>query len=849
MPASADEATIYGASCAAEPGGGSHKGVLQYSITNTSPYTKFYQVSVGPHGDSGKEVPANSTRTFDLKGIPDGIHRAEVRFGSFTVVAARDGLRFECVSTQISWGSPQRCDAFDRQGLTVTVRNRGPRTRRYKLEIYSENGELAHASGNIDILSFDLQPISLQGIPTGRNEAVLLEDGAVIASRDFVFDACARPSTVTWGSPGNCDNNDNRGLIATVSNNGLASDYVLNIVALNGERIHWTLNQRIDAGARQEILLNGIPPGDTYDAQILENGRVISRQRVVFDACIRPSTVSWGEPESCDNNDKRSLTATVSNNGLASDYILNIVAPNREQIHRTDNQRIGAGLQQDVVLDGIPSGDDYEAQILENGRVISRQQITFLPCSPIISWNPAYCDSNDNGGLVVDIENYGSDQAYKLGVYDSIGQETHATGFFSFVEDDRGFIELEGIPTGTRFEARLLTENNSVPIATRSVYFESCTEARLPYRMNVLSLTYLPRDPANPDLWDQSRRPLSRHSVERYDDLIVAIRAGEQLVIDSMEQGSTSLRGSGQRSLDYNIVNEITYDRFPPVNRLAPVNGAFRPDYHEILQTDAAASLGEADLCNYINRNNITEVWIWTDHDTVTEPIESQMSSPFGRPRLDISNSGGAGDFLPHCNHTYVMYNYNFTRDVGSPIHNHLHQIENMLGYSPFYEVGTPARETDRRLFDWEGREDTDDPFNSLRYRIVRNSWATACGDAHWLPTSIRDPQYRRVRNLPGDDTRTGNILEYDYDNESGMADIERFNRCSNWNPQNTGRQERVSCRDWNCNESDYYVWWMQRIPGDQNGLNFDGRPLRNWWTVFADFDSVVDEPSILLED
>jgi hypothetical protein len=54
---------------------------------------------------------------------------------------------------------------------------------------------------------------------------------------------------------------------------------------------------------------------------------------------------------------------------------------------------------------------------------------------------------------------------------------------------------------------------------------------------------------------------------------------------------------------------------------------------------------------------------------------------------------------------------------------------------------------------------------------------------------------------------------------------------------------EEINCTAWGCdipgnnNQAEYFVWWMQNIPGPNN-VNFDasGNPMPNWWAaLYAD--------------
>jgi hypothetical protein len=74
---------------------------------------------------------------------------------------------------------------------------------------------------------------------------------------------------------------------------------------------------------------------------------------------------------------------------------------------------------------------------------------------------------------------------------------------------------------------------------------------------------------------------------------------------------------------------------------------------------------------------------------------------------------------------------------------------------------------------------------------------------------------------------------------------------CEDWKPDGTGQSSVVSCGTWyqnnasltNCPDdagAKYKVWWMQQIPGLNNGLTFYNSKLRNWWEFVGDFDSAL---------
>jgi hypothetical protein len=98
------------------------------------------------------------------------------------------------------------------------------------------------------------------------------------------------------------------------------------------------------------------------------------------------------------------------------------------------------------------------------------------------------------------------------------------------------------------------------------------------------------------------------------------------------------------------------------------------------------------------------------------------------------------------------------------------------------------------------------------------------CGWAHFPPniTWAYRLQHKDTSRYVYD--YTGNILS----------------TCRNWrlDLEPVDIAEEINCTAWGCdipgnnNQAEYFVWWMQNIPGPDN-INFDeqGNPMPNWWT------------------
>lgn len=244
----------------------------------------------------------------------------------------------------------------------------------------------------------------------------------------------------------------------------------------------------------------------------------------------------------------------------------------------------------------------------------------------------------------------------------------------------------------------------------------------------------------------------------------------------------------------------------PPQGLPVPWNDAYRPDYRSILSG--------YDICNLVDNQGIDEVWMYTQHHGSIEPVESNMSSKVG----DYSNSELTND-LPLCDRSYVLYNFNYTRGVAEMLHNRGHQVEAQMGRRK-----DGAAHPDNQLFfnEFVGSRTTGAYTNPVR-----------CGDVHYPPNTNGD-EY--VTWLP-DTVQTD---------------------CATWGPEG-GRQATVSCATWfeaaygdptcyNDGGLSYTVWWMQNLPGRDSELQWQGKSLRNWWAVMADFDAVMKQRTWLTQ-
>jgi len=79
---------------------------------------------------------------------------------------------------------------------------------------------------------------------------------------------------------------------------------------------------------------------------------------------------------------------------------------------------------------------------------------------------------------------------------------------------------------------------------------------------------------------------------------------------------------------------------------------------------------------------------------------------------------------------------------------------------------------------------------------------------------------------------------------------------CLDWTPDKSGQQTLVNANTWGNlpyawpdnlappqkTESQYYIFWMQNMPGEQNGIRYGTNVMANWWRFTADWDAAITQ-------
>jgi hypothetical protein len=273
-------------------------------------------------------------------------------------------------------------------------------------------------------------------------------------------------------------------------------------------------------------------------------------------------------------------------------------------------------------------------------------------------------------------------------------------------------------------------------------------------------------------------------------------------------------------SLGVRVVDMITlYEQMPPgVSRQKDAAGNPLPevDYHRMFE--------RLDIEHYVNELGVREIWIWNggvdssfpSYDPVTcrpeygrSMPESNMSSP---ATGDISNSYRWDD-LPVYGHTYVVYGQNIRRTQAEAIHNRGHQLEAILSH-----------------VDWLRNGNSNFFWNQFCGRNPDGSFAPGrAGNCHYPPNGASDYDYQNTRLIYSD--------------------------CEDWTPAGSGLKKQVNANTWGLlpyawpatgssveqkTESQYYLYWMQNMPGLGNTIVNGTAGLTNWWVFTADWDNAI---------
>lgn len=288
-----------------------------------------------------------------------------------------------------------------------------------------------------------------------------------------------------------------------------------------------------------------------------------------------------------------------------------------------------------------------------------------------------------------------------------------------------------------------------------------------------------------------------------------------------LEEGSRfrGYQGHAARpSIGYRVVDYVTfYEPTPQGKRVATLSG------YPVYNADFGQILKRINAQHYVNHLGVTEFWLWSGGVTpdygsydprihtpekLRENPESNMSSAVTG---DISNSVRDPNDLPIYDHSYIVYSPTFRRSEAEAVHTRGHQYEAMLSYVNQRQDGNMA------LW-WQTFVGRDANFQFVGGR---------CGDTHHPPNARADYDYGNLQPVTSD--------------------------CEDWTPAGIGQKKSVSATTWSTlpyawpqhvptqqTESQWYIYWMQNMPGWGNVIPYGTRRMTNWWTFTANWDASI---------
>jgi hypothetical protein len=272
--------------------------------------------------------------------------------------------------------------------------------------------------------------------------------------------------------------------------------------------------------------------------------------------------------------------------------------------------------------------------------------------------------------------------------------------------------------------------------------------------------------------------------------------------MEALEQGSryhAFKDPQAKPSLKYEVLKVITFHQPLPT---------YQKPGHRTPMTDYRKIVNDIQIRDWVEKQGVKEVWIWGYHGGKVDLWESNMASPFG----DVSNSDRDPGDLPVLKKTYTVYHYNYQRGTSEAVEDHMHQFEAVLNHVDGRDR-TPAERWPDLLF-WGKFVGSD-----RSHKIVK----PGCGWAHYPPNAVKDYDWANPRFV--------------------LSDIE------DWQPDGSGKKIQINCERWGGNSLRWFRYWMQNLPGQNSGLKYQGRPLRNWWVFIGDYDNARQNGWNLVQD
>ncbi len=412
-----------------------------------------------------------------------------------------------------------------------------------------------------------------------------------------------------------------------------------------------------------------------------------------------------------------------------------------------------------------------------------------------------------------------------------VGLVQNGVEVYENARDEASFSQEIDIPRGSALRIPIKPYVPTLLFVRGLVNGQWTPEAYLPITfvprkrtIKVLEVRYFPVTGENEDLLDPIETGVSNPSYT-----LAQIQSRTQMLTETLVERLSDASAHENRYPGKDPY--LTYEILTTVERRQKVprgtNPADRPDHRAILD-----NLG---ICGYVDEDGVREVWLWAYQNKDEPPplklelIESNMAMGTESTAFfthgtygDVSNSGLLND-LPVCQHTYTVFNFEYELHAQYAIHSYGHQRERLMKFA------------DQTLFG-----SFESPYGTP------GSATRGCGNVHYPPNA---PVCGSATACACDGVPGALCQDYWQVQQSVPS------RCNDWQP-NGGAVATTNCTAWGClggtnydhDAEAFHVWWAQRMPGRGTALAYNGKRMRNWHELTADFDLAMDDGKRLTE-
>lgn len=277
-------------------------------------------------------------------------------------------------------------------------------------------------------------------------------------------------------------------------------------------------------------------------------------------------------------------------------------------------------------------------------------------------------------------------------------------------------------------------------------------------------------------------------------------------------------RSNTRPSIGYKVIDILVFNQQVPAGRFSSTDG----NGNKVYFADQERILATIGGSHYVNALGVREFWTyfggldsgfpcWDSSIHKTADLRTHQESNMSSALTGDESNSWQFDDLPLYRSTYVVYEYNIRRGAAENVHDHGHQLERMLPRASREEMGND------NVF-WKD-------FAGFGLSGVFVPGRAGC--THYPPNAARD---------------------YDYHNQATVySDIE------DWRPDGLGALKLTTASTWgslpyswptvsyssmsSTEEAQWYMYWMQSMPGLGNRIPRHLGRMTNWWAQVADWD------------